>query len=314
MTTAQSSTPLAKAEPAPSKPMIELGRRGIELRTIEDLGRFATAIEKSGMAPKGMAQAQIIIAIQMGMELGLTPMAAIQNIAVINGRPTIWGDGMLAVVRGSGLFNDSAFDERFEGEFPKDNYQAICVCARVGSETAHQRVYSIEDAKKAGLWGKSGPWQSYPKRMLQMRARAFALRDVFADVLRGIQAREEVLDYEDAKPAIREPRRVSDSVQEPSSVFTDQPHDPAVGPLPQSDDKDDAGASEQEAPSRAAPAPSDRREELLSRVMNHAKGVARAFTKDIRKQFQLQSGKLLAEDFADFKDSDLLDLLAELEK
>jgi hypothetical protein len=52
----------------------------------------------------------------------------------------------------------------------------------------------MEDAKRAGLAGKQGPWQQYPKRMLQMRARAFALRDVFPDVLRGVYVAEEAAD------------------------------------------------------------------------------------------------------------------------
>src|SRR5690606_6210149 len=57
-------------------------------------------------------------------------------------------------------------------------------------------TFSVADAKKAGLWGKQGPWQQYPKRMLSMRARAFALRDGFADVLRGLGIAEEVQDHQ----------------------------------------------------------------------------------------------------------------------
>jgi hypothetical protein len=52
----------------------------------------------------------------------------------------------------------------------------------------------MDDAKAAGLQGKQGPWTQYPKRMRQMRARAFALRDVFPDVLRGLPVAEEVMD------------------------------------------------------------------------------------------------------------------------
>ena len=43
--------------------------------------------------------------------------------------------------------------------------------------------------------GKQGPWTQYPKRMRQMRARAFALRDVFADILKGMPIAEELQDY-----------------------------------------------------------------------------------------------------------------------
>src|SRR3546814_17968193 len=53
----------------------------------------------------------------------------------------------------------------------------------------------MDDAKKAGRAGKQGPWSQYPQRMLQMRARAWAMRDGFADVLKGIGIAEEVRDF-----------------------------------------------------------------------------------------------------------------------
>ena len=60
--------------------------------------------------------------------------------------------------------------------------------------------FSVEDAKRAGLWGKN-TWASYPRRMLQHRARGFALRSAFADVLKGMISTEELQDYpDDAKP------------------------------------------------------------------------------------------------------------------
>jgi hypothetical protein len=53
----------------------------------------------------------------------------------------------------------------------------------------------VADAKAAKLWGKSGPWTDYPRRMLKFRARGFVLRDVFGDVLKGLRTAEEVRDY-----------------------------------------------------------------------------------------------------------------------
>lgn len=63
-----------------------------------------------------------------------------------------------------------------------------------------ERTFSEAAARRANLWGKSGPWQQYPERMLQMRARAFALRDVFCDVLRGLGSAEEQGDIPARKP------------------------------------------------------------------------------------------------------------------
>lgn len=156
--------------------------------------RLAKAICIAGMAPRGMdTPEKCMIAIMRGMEVGLTPFMALDKIAIVNGRPTIWGDGAIGLVRSSGLCE--FIRERIEG---KDEARvAVCEAKRKGEPEPIRRTFSVLDAKKAGLWGKQGPWQQYPERMLQMRARAFALRDGFADVLGGLYLREEI---EDARP------------------------------------------------------------------------------------------------------------------
>ncbi|MDD2978270.1 recombinase RecT [Aquabacterium sp.] len=152
-------------------------------QSLEEAFRFADMLSKSNMVPKDYQgnPANCIIAMQWGMEIGLQPLQAMQNIAVINGRPAIWGDAMLAIVRGSGLLE-------YITETPTD---AGCTCKlKRKGEPEVERTFTLEDAKRAGLAGKQGPWQQHPKRMMQMRARAFALRDVFPDVLRGVHVAE----------------------------------------------------------------------------------------------------------------------------
>ena len=89
----------------------------------------------------------------------------------------------------------SKFNETFEGKPYEDDYRAVCVVGRKGLEGEHRAEFSVAQAKKAGLWGKKGPWVSYPDRMLKMRARGFALRDRFADCLGGLISSEEAQDY-----------------------------------------------------------------------------------------------------------------------
>jgi hypothetical protein len=67
--------------------------------------------------------------------------------------------------------------------------------------------FSVEEAKRALLWGKAGPWTAYPKRMMQMRARGFALRDAFADVLTGLITAEEAHDYPAEQKSAPAPRQ-----------------------------------------------------------------------------------------------------------
>lgn len=157
-------------------------------QSMDEAWRLGKAIVMSGTAPKGMdTPEKCMIAIMRGLEVGLSPMQAVDKIAIVNGRPVIWGDGALGLVRGSGLCE--YIRESIKGE--GDNRIAGCVVKRKGEPDEITRTFSVADARKAGLWGKGGPWSQYPERMLQMRARAFALRDVFADVLGGLYLREE---------------------------------------------------------------------------------------------------------------------------
>ena len=186
------TTELKTVKPAPP-PTIPMGRRGVELTTLEDTFRFATAVVQAGVATKGDSAQTVAIKIQMGAEVGLPPMASIQNIAVINGRPSIWGDAMLGVCRASGLFDEASFAENVTTTTGK-LIEATCTVRRLPDGKPITRRFSTEDANVAGLSGKSGPWQQYPRRMLQLRARSWALRDGFADVLRGMRAAEEERD------------------------------------------------------------------------------------------------------------------------
>jgi len=148
---------------------------------------FADYLADSEMVPKDFKgkPGNCLIAMQWGAELGLKPLQALQNLAVINGRPSLWGDAVLALVLSS-----PACEYVRESD---DGETATCRVKRRG-DAEHVVTFSMGDAKTAGLVGKQGPWTQYPKRMRQMRARAFALRDKFADVLKGIAIAEEQVD------------------------------------------------------------------------------------------------------------------------
>lgn len=160
-------------------------------QSMDEAFLLAQAICKAGMAPRGMdTPEKAMIAIMRGMEVGLTPMMALDKIAIVNGRPTLWGDAAIGLARASGLVE--YVKEYIDGD--GDGRVAVCEAKRRGEAEPIVRRFSVADAKKAGLWGKSGPWQQFPERMLQMRARAFALRDGFADVLGGLYLKEEIED------------------------------------------------------------------------------------------------------------------------
>lgn len=177
--------------PVQTSSPIPLGRRGVELSTYEDAFRFAKSVVLSGFAPKGMEKPEsVLVAMQLGLEVGLTPMAALQNIGVINGRPGIFGDAALALVRSSGLLE--SYEQKYEGT--GDALTAVVTVKRKGDPCIVSQSFGVADAKLAGLWGKQGPWSQYPRRMLLFRARGFALRDAFGDVLKGLRTTEELAD------------------------------------------------------------------------------------------------------------------------
>jgi hypothetical protein len=192
--------------------------RGFAPATLTEAIQFSDMLASSSMVPKayqGKPQ-DILVCVQWGYEMGLAPMQALQNIAVINGKPSVYGDAAMALVQASSVCED--VEEYFEGE-GTPNPVAVCVAKRKGRKPVTAK-FSVEDAKRAGLWGKQGPWSAYPKRMMQMRARGFALRDAFPDVLKGLITAEEAQDYPDeAKPRpAAKPANPLDMVAKPAPL------------------------------------------------------------------------------------------------
>ncbi len=170
--------------------VVPQGSGGFDLapRNFEEAWRLAEILADSELVPKDFRgkPGNCLVGMQWGHELGLKPLQSLQGIAVINGRPSIWGDTLLAIVRSSPLCE-------YVTEGMDADGTAWCKAKRRG-EPEQVRTFSDNDAKVAGLSGKQGPWVTNPKRMKQMRARAFALRDVFTDVLRGMHMAAESVD------------------------------------------------------------------------------------------------------------------------
>jgi hypothetical protein len=164
-------------------------------RTFDEAYRFANLIADSDMIPKEFQKkpANVLVAVQLGMELGVSPMQALQSMYVVNGRPSIFGDLLPAIVFASGLCEQ--FDEQ------GDTTTASCTVKRKGSPPI-TRTFTWEDAKRAKGFehgqvislAEKSTYKSYPQRMLQMRARSWAIRDAFPDVLKGVAVYEEAQD------------------------------------------------------------------------------------------------------------------------
>ena len=171
---------------------VRVENRGIVIDSMESLWRFAKMIHSAGRVPKSFQTIeQIAVAIAYGLEIGLSPLQSIHTISVINNKPSLSTEGILALAKARGLVEYCR--ETFKGSGEK--LAAICEVKRRGETYPVISEFGVEDAKRAGLWGRSGPWKQYPKIMLKNRARGFALRDAFPDVVRGLISSEEALDY-----------------------------------------------------------------------------------------------------------------------
>lgn len=184
----------------------------------QEATHYAKIIASSGMVPKayqGKPQ-DVFVAMQWGVSIGLHPLQALQNLSVINGKPALWGDAALAMVQ---RHKDYEYIKETISQ-TSEGITATCIIKRSGHEE-HTSSFSVEDAKRAGLWGKSGPWTQYPKRMLQMRARAFALRNIFSDALMGVGVTEEVIDMPDVTHSVISPAGFHPSTEENNELATD---------------------------------------------------------------------------------------------
>jgi hypothetical protein len=246
-----------------------MGPRGIQLLTYEDAYRFAKTVIESGFAPKGMTRnAQVLIALQTGAEAGLTPMQSLSSVVVVNGRASWMGDAAKAIVRRAGLLEPGTdFETRIDGD--GDTMKATATAHRRGQRMPVTYTFDVADAKRAGLWGKAGPWTQYPKRMLKYRAEGFLLRDHFSDALMGLYTEAEAIDIPSSDGALSarpapEPDPLLEGAGKPEPAIVDAEYDETdtdpVGGETETAPEQEAGTAT-EAPSEApvlsstAPAP-----------------------------------------------------------
>jgi hypothetical protein len=226
--TAPAPAGTALAVPPPPKAALEIGAKvsPIVPRNVDEAVRLAKAVIIAGLAPdsyKGRnddeTASRVLIGILKGAEVGFPPITALSTIAIINGRPCIYGDGAIALAQGRGLVDKQ--ETVWLGEEDTEDFTCRFVIWRRGQELPYEGEFSIKDAKKAKLLGKPGPWLTYTKRMMFNRARAFALRDGFADCLCGLSIAEEALDLPTTPEAVKADSFLNDD--EPSAEVVPGP-------------------------------------------------------------------------------------------
>ena len=160
-----------------------------------EMWRIAEAVSKSDMIPSDYRgkPANIIVAVQKGRELGLDgDMQALESIAVVNGRARIFGDAIEALCMKNPSYVDCIVEKMTDEQ---GNLIGAKATAKRKGRADKVATFTLEEARKAKLFDKKfTPWETFPWRMLQARARTFALRDQFPDALMGMHTVEEMED------------------------------------------------------------------------------------------------------------------------
>jgi hypothetical protein len=217
---------------------------------IEEAQRYASGMIQAGIVPeafkfskdvmgppgseglvarKGEVNAPLVLmGVLKSMEIGVAPQTGLSGLLPLNGRFSVWGDLAAALVQRGGQVTSNTVRQIGPaiapgtplGEWP-DDYGYEVRYWRKGQTEPYIGRFTVLDAKRAHLWMHQykKPWLEYPDRMLFNRARAFALRDGFADALMGLSIAEEVIDAQPAaEEAKDETKRLSSLIDDDANV------------------------------------------------------------------------------------------------
>jgi len=205
--------------------------------SIESMEKFCNKILESRLAPdhfypkipgtsdrdytKGNTAAVMMVLIQ-GNQLHLPVLTSLQQIVPVNGLLSIKGDGAKAMIISSGKVQPGSWKEEETGSIEKGDYIVIISAERSDTHEKLSRSFSVERAKRAGLWvteqmlsaekgwkWKQSAWYKFPERMIKYRALGFLARDLFPDVMSGAYITEEARDI---------PQETAEVIETPSGA------------------------------------------------------------------------------------------------
>ncbi len=212
-------------------------------KTLQEAMQYAKIISESSLCPNAFRgkPGDVLIAVQIGAELGVSPLQALANVAVINGRASLWGDLVVALVQRSGLC------EYLIEEWDEPSQTSTVRIKRKGKPEKVE-TFSMADARRARL-DKKDLYQQYPQRMCGWRAKTYAIRSEFADVLKGLAVAEEVMDFGPQATVEHEaPIRMPQMVKPEAHIAEPQagePSEPAANDASHEDQQSEASSEDQ---------------------------------------------------------------------
>lgn len=173
---------------------------------LNDRMHYAKALAEANLLPAAYRKqpANVLLAMEYGDALGLSPIAAIQGVHIIDGKPTASAQLIGALVRKAG--------HRLRVKVNEAGTAAKAVIIRRDDpEFEFESVWTLERAQAAGLLGK-GTWKQYPAAMLKSRAITEVARDACPEVLSGVAYTAEELGHDVDDVVVRVERPTHDVV------------------------------------------------------------------------------------------------------
>jgi hypothetical protein len=192
-------------------------------RTLAEVSSLADVLAKSTLLPDALRGKvpDVIVQILAGQELGLSPMASIRGVHIVQGKPVLSADTMVALIHGSGLCE---YFSCVEDTDARVTYET----KRRGAPNPQRTSWSVEDTKRAGLNTKDN-WRLYPRSMMKARCKAILARDVYPDVLAGCYDENEIeRPRVEATPWAATPAERAEADREPDAVDAELVANPAT--------------------------------------------------------------------------------------
>jgi len=161
--------------------------------------RAAETLAKSTIVPSDYRgnPANCLIAAEMAMRMNINPLAVMQNLYIVHGRPGWSSTFMISCFNTSGRFSALRYD--WVGDAGKDTYGCMAwAVEKATGERLDGSTVTIALAKAEGWYGKNGSkWQTMPQQMLMYRAAAFFIRTYAPEIANGLHAADEIEDCAD---------------------------------------------------------------------------------------------------------------------
>lgn len=184
----------------------------------EHIWRVATAFSGSKMVPQhfqGKPQ-DTFVAIQMALQLQINPLLCLQNVAVINGRPSFSAQFMIGLANSRGPF---AGPLTWYTEGKGDDLSVTCQATLAATGEVVSVNVSMAMAKADG-WTKNAKYRSIPEQMLRYRSATWLIRLYCPEVTCGMQSSDELKDISPQQTLTR----TNVTLQSDNSDLTSQEH------------------------------------------------------------------------------------------